>query len=350
MSSNRFGKLHLRSAPRPPTIFELARNGAFDCILSMTSKTVAKLVTLSATSLGLSVPQQINASPSRPRRRASQVVEQSCQPQSRAYATIQNSSKRHKSVQEWPKPFGSNRRPTPYQIFSIDQKGVYTKKDYYELVKIYHPDRCGHEENGIIIAHDLPRKLKVERFRLIVTAHEILSDPAKRRAYDMYGAGWEGHPAESNLKGNPFDPKRWENDPRGSPAQNATWEDWERWYQGNGPNAKNRRDAQLFSNITFFSGVALMTAIGGLGQFARAEKHSELWLEQQDKQHNNAAEQLARLRSMHADTPEREQQIDAFLRRRERNLSDMAPMDSPYEKFYAEREVCTVKDMTQEGE
>ncbi|KAJ5294806.1 hypothetical protein N7508_009627 [Penicillium antarcticum] len=44
------------------------------------------------------------------------------------------------------------------------------------------------------ISQGLSKDERVERYRLIVAAHEILSDPQKRTAYDVYGIGWGVQP------------------------------------------------------------------------------------------------------------------------------------------------------------
>ena len=63
---------------------------------------------------------------------------------------------------------------------------IYSKTRFHELVKLYHPDMSPGK------SEDIPRQVKIERYRLIVAAHTILSDPTRRSAYDRFGAGWNG--------------------------------------------------------------------------------------------------------------------------------------------------------------
>lgn len=55
------------------------------------------------------------------------------------------------------------------------------KKAYRRLARQYHPD-----------LHSGGRKTEMERkFKELNEAHEVLSDPEKRKKYDQYGANWE---------------------------------------------------------------------------------------------------------------------------------------------------------------
>src|SRR5215212_7783284 len=64
-----------------------------------------------------------------------------------------------------------------YQILGIkrDAKPEEIKKAYRRLARKYHPD---------VNPGD---KAAEERFKLITEAHEILSDPKKRKVYDRFG-------------------------------------------------------------------------------------------------------------------------------------------------------------------
>lgn len=65
-----------------------------------------------------------------------------------------------------------------------DEKQI--KKAYRELAKIYHPDR-NNEKNA------------EEKFRQIVQAYEVLSDPEKKQNYDKYGDENHHHIKESPI-------------------------------------------------------------------------------------------------------------------------------------------------------
>lgn len=134
------------------------------------------------------------------------------------YATV--ASPQASSRDHWPHPVQSTTPPTPYQIFSTTPSEPYSKARFTELVKIYHPDRCDHPA-GHACAH-LPATTRLERYRLIVSAHRILSNPERRKAYDRFGAGWTGSPeTDSN---SPFSRRTPEGDKRYpfSPSSNAT--------------------------------------------------------------------------------------------------------------------------------
>jgi hypothetical protein len=103
-------------------------------------------------------------------------------------------------------PWPSTNTPTPYDILGTQRGQKYLKARYYDLVKTYHPDlsMASSREN-------LPKEEQVQRYRLVVAAHEILSDPQKRAAYDVYGIGWEepsNHSQWSDTTTAPFTNRR----------------------------------------------------------------------------------------------------------------------------------------------
>jgi hypothetical protein len=196
-------------------------------------------------------------------------------PQQRAYAMVANGYSKHQHENiPWPEVTSANVIPTPYQIFDQKKGSPYSKRRFYELVKMYHPDR--HNIDGV--SDGLPYATKLERYRLVIAANEILSDPIKRGTYDCYGAGWNGFPGVKSPRDSPKTVGVWDtNSGRGwgggpeSPSQNATWEDWERWYQR---DEKAKQQPTYFSNGTFLSLIIIFAALGGIGQATRAEKRS----------------------------------------------------------------------------
>jgi curved DNA-binding protein CbpA len=177
----------------------------------------------------------------------------------------------------WPAPKTPPVTPTPYEIFELPKGGAYSKHKFYELVKIYHPDRHGLEGTACAgISH----VEKLERYRLVVLAHEILSDPIKRKAYDSYGAGWGSFERQSTKHsrgyystsaGKPFG---FGEGYDSSPFNNATWEDWERWYRRSEPNHKQAYAGNYINPNAFASFVILMAVITGVAQATRAGQYS----------------------------------------------------------------------------
>ncbi|KAL4785695.1 hypothetical protein BJX76DRAFT_355915 [Aspergillus varians] len=141
---------------------------------------------------------------------------------------------------------------TPYDIFGLPRSAPYTKHRFYELAKIYHPDRpC----NGHPLCKDISPEVRLQRYRIVVTAHEILSDPNRRAAYDHTGMGWNFNPITTHHR-----------TPAGSPDSdpifsNATWEDWERWY-----NRGRRRQETIVDHKTFVTFVVLLFFMGAAVQ------------------------------------------------------------------------------------
>jgi len=68
----------------------------------------------------------------------------------------------------WPTAPKGQSCPTPYQIFDLKHNAAYSKAQYYRLVKLYHPDLNGTASKKI------SDQVKMERYRLIVAAHNSL--------------------------------------------------------------------------------------------------------------------------------------------------------------------------------
>lgn len=139
---------------------------------------------------------------------------------------------------------------TPYDLLKHKHDAPYSKSRFYDLVKLYHPDMpC----NGHPLCKDISPEVKLQRYRLLVTANDILSDPAKRAAYDQFGTGWNTHPRGS-------EPASWHPGMReyGPMYANATWEDWERWN-----NRHNAGQRKITDHKTFVTFVVLLALFGG---------------------------------------------------------------------------------------
>ena len=137
---------------------------------------------MSASGHSITSPSCLTSAPVRP------AVRRYRPPRWRTYADVHHGNdSTFRDNMHWPAPKTPPVTPTPYEIFALPKGGAYSKHKFYELVKIYHPDRHGLEGTACAgISH----VEKLERYRLVVLAHEILSDPIKRKAYDSYGAGW----------------------------------------------------------------------------------------------------------------------------------------------------------------
>jgi curved DNA-binding protein CbpA len=217
----------------------------------------------------------------------------------------------------WPEITSANTIPTPYQIFNQKKGSSYSKKRFIELVKLYHPDR--HDPDN---SHGLSYAIKLERYRLVVAANDILSDPVKRGAYDVYGAGWNGQPdvlgprdpSEPSTTWGSYSGRGWGGGPSG-PSQNATWEDWEKWYQR---DAKGAQEPRYVSNAAFVGLIITFAALGGIGQATRAGNYSMSFLEQRDALHDNISKDLIRRRKEATSAyGSREERIHNFLKQRD---------------------------------
>lgn len=220
--------------------------------------------------------------------------------------------------------------PTPYQIFNQKKGSPYSKRRFYELVKLYHPDKHG------IDTHDgLDYDAKLSRYRLIIAANEILSNPVKRSAYDTYGAGWNGRPEVLDPRDGHGENRGWAG-PNG-PSQNATWEDWEKWYQR---DATGKQEPRIVSNGAFVVLIAGFVVVGGLGQLSRVENFSIKFLEQRDSLHDRMSKDLNRRRKeTRFEFGSREERIHSFLRQRE------DPREEGFRKMLSNPEVCSSEDI-----
>jgi len=96
---------------------------------------------------------------------------------------LRNSINRHyATTNDVPRDWTTIPSPTPFDIFSLPKTASEEeiRSRYYDLVKIYHPDKCG--DNSPIA---------LERFRKVVKAHEILNNRHKKEMYLRFGVGWD---------------------------------------------------------------------------------------------------------------------------------------------------------------
>lgn len=216
-----------------------------------------------------------------------------------------------KNELHWPDVSEPHRIPTPYQIFNQARDEPYSKRRFYELVKIYHPDRNSSISSSSASATSINSQTHLERYRLVIAANAILSDPSKRSAYDHSGYGWSEFLSDvsndHSTRSRYTTYHRWKTDTVNrfgwniddDPMYNATWEDWERWYErqrrhyhtytrtsSSSARAAPWSSATFFSsassapsglyasNAIFLSVVALLATLGGIGQATRANNAS----------------------------------------------------------------------------
>lgn len=245
--------------------------------------------------------------PTRPRASRSPRQPQQKRRNTRSHATVHNKSGNHASPAPSKWPSGSN--PTPYQIFDQKINTPYSKARFYELVKIYHPDR--HRQ---IPGDTLKDDVRLERYRLIVAANEILSDPVKRRSYDLYGAGWGSKRTMDNSAFRHAD-RSWRNEP-GNPSMNATWEDWERWYGERSGEPKQKQQTVFMSNELFVVVLCVFVIVGSMGQARRATSTTMNVVEMRDQRHEAISSEMAK-RRMESGGLTRHERVETFLRQRE---------------------------------
>lgn len=101
----------------------------------------------------------------------------------------------------WP----SSSEPTPHEILGIGRGVAYSKANFNHLVKIYHPDASYSE----LETKHLSPAVRLERYRLIVAAHNLLSDPRKRHGYESHNLGWI-YPSSSTTQ-TPMKSDEWSN-------------------------------------------------------------------------------------------------------------------------------------------
>nr|POF15242.1 j domain-containing protein 1 [Quercus suber] len=240
--------------------------------------------------------------------------------------------------------------PSPYEIFAMKHNAEYSKARFYELVKIYHPDLSGQEGNIV------PSDIRNERYRLIVAAHGILSDPVKRAAYDRFGAGWNGRASEgmrdgsSSGRAGPFS-QSW-SDPNDPIFANATWEDWERFYARRAreadPNGKHDapQSPLYLRNSHFIALVGVVAFIASSANYNRAQDAGTYFVEQRDIVHDRAAKELRKVRQETSGMKARDERIQWFMRQREAAMGHVhetdieALRDEKANRVLADGEIC----------
>lgn len=212
---------------------------------------------------------------------------------------------------QWPKLPSVTAVPTPYQIFSLKKDAPYSKQRFYELVMLYHPDR----HHCATSTELLPARVKTERYLLIVAANDILSDPVKRSAYDRYGFGWSKHTdvKAPDHHGRHRTSTKWSGfDTNDSPLRNATWEDWEKWYQR---NTRRKQQPKHISDGAFLSLIVIVAALAGIGQ-ATARDRSTSILAQYEAVHEDCSKNIRNRKIASYEFENQQDRVQRFLQTR----------------------------------
>ncbi|KAM7221272.1 hypothetical protein V8F06_003447 [Rhypophila decipiens] len=229
----------------------------------------------------------------------------------RHYASVQHHDKqdkelpgdvklKHNAELRWP----LSPNPTPYEIFNLPKDSPYNKRRFYQLVMLYHPDRHHHT------SHDgISHLTKLDRYRLVVSANHILSDPEKRRQYDIHGTGWGTQDLRARYRSAD---RAWHQE-AGNASMNATWEDWDRWYQ---ERDGVKQETVFMSNGLFATVLVFFVFIGLWGEVTRAGKRSAAILAAHDEQRAAISRQL-RERQAHMTGLTKDDRVQRFLRQRD---------------------------------
>ncbi|PFH57639.1 hypothetical protein XA68_14764 [Ophiocordyceps unilateralis] len=259
----------------------------------------------------------------------------SCNPRRRSIPCSSRAASVSSDVPAWPR----SPHPSPYDVLGMPRDSPYSKARFYQLVKLYHPD-----SHACSSSSALPPAVRLERYRLVVAAHDILSDPAKRRLYDLHGLGWLHHGCHSELAPHrqQSEPVRrtqpdplWRHRP-GSAANNATWEDWVAWHEARrrrtGDASPDWMRASTEVKVRFSSLLVYLVLIASVFSFLVTESSSKR--EAQRAQQRTAAIGQEVRRSTEAKAGRSmDERVDHFLRYRHnewhlryrRNANDHVP-------------------------
>ncbi|KAJ5094089.1 hypothetical protein N7456_009950 [Penicillium angulare] len=251
--------------------------------------------TLCCGGIQLLSPQNTISPPSRP----------SFIPPTRNYASIPDPPSHEHS---WPKTPSF----TPYEVFNIPRNATYSKTRYYDLVKLYHPD---------LRSNDITPEIRLQRYKIVVAAHEILSDPIKRAAYDKFGTGWS-HSVRPDPMAGPFGPDM-------NIYANGTWEDWERWN-----NRHNGKQQHIVDHRTFTRLVILLTLFGGAMQASWIGQLNTGYEERLREVSEDSMRFLSgRRQSTVSQMPSNDARVQSFLIRRDPTGSGLKDDEQPvYQK------------------
>ncbi|UNI15542.1 hypothetical protein JDV02_002066 [Purpureocillium takamizusanense] len=200
------------------------------------------------------------------------------------------STSRQSELASWP----CTATPSPHEILGVKPGQAYSKENFHRLVKLYHPDMY-----DASVERAIPRAVGLERYRLVIAAHNILSDPQKRRLYETCNEGWgSGHrPAASQRAGS------W--DREASTTTNNNTE----------PPSAMRQKPIHTSNATFAMVLLALAMLGAVLQVKRLRSNGERQRMLQIVLQDAIMEELQAWASI-LDGQSRDDRILAFLARR----------------------------------
>ncbi|KAL5627833.1 hypothetical protein BROUX41_002581 [Berkeleyomyces rouxiae] len=209
--------------------------------------------------------------------------------------------------------------PSPYEIFNIPSNSAYDKRRFAELVKLYHPDR--HQQAACTI----DTATRLDRYRLVVLANELLSNPAKRRAYDQYGLGWSpdtgsGATAPAGMHASSRQTAHhWQSPSANSAWRNATWEDWEAWHEqqaagaGAGTGSRSTKQTPIYmSNGAFATLVVVLLGVASAAHYFYMDDQAAS-LAHSRQQENKRIMRMLALREQAAADMSREERLLSFI-------------------------------------
>jgi len=203
----------------------------------------------------------------------------------------------------WP----STPNPTPYEIFGLPRTASSSeiKKRYYQLARKYHPDSR--------ISSTEADQERLQRFRDVVKANELLSAAKSRRIYDQNGFGW----GDMNMNDIMGDPAHWQGNYEGrfrstGRTGRQTSGGFEGFFDGN----SQRAQPYYTSNANFAGGIIVMMVLMAVLQFSHATNSADKEIRRRTELHERAALNLRDART-HARRSGRGDMIDAFRQRRD---------------------------------
>ncbi|SMN20370.1 similar to Saccharomyces cerevisiae YPR061C JID1 Probable Hsp40p co-chaperone [Maudiozyma saulgeensis] len=179
------------------------------------------------------------------------------------------SNRRKEPLQDsqWP----GMKYPTPYEIFGINSQ-VSThltntqlsdlKKKYHKYVKLYHPDISLSRDiaDHAIMGKILTTEEKVNRFKTISQAYDILTNKNKKRLYDLNRSNWShGRPSTTDLN-DIFRSRNFSSDDTSRYWHAGTWEDM---YEFNERNKNNDDDSSRQHKYVIYWAIGMLICIEG---------------------------------------------------------------------------------------